>query len=108
MRRPLRGNPAGLKQAPRADAVDQPRLFGDRNELGRRDGAQFGIVKADQRFKADEFTRLEAIDWLEIETEGVLCQRVSHRALDGDPAAGVLSDGPIEEAVARRTLFLGL
>jgi hypothetical protein len=47
----------GLAQHPFADIVDQAGFLGQRNEAGRADRAQFGMVPAQQRFGLAQASR---------------------------------------------------
>ena len=51
---PGRGLRAGRGQHPFAELIDQAGVFRDRNELGGRDHAAFGVAPAQQRFAAGD------------------------------------------------------
>ena len=54
-------------QHPGADGANQPGLFGDMDELGRRHQAQRGVCPAQQRLHADQLAVLRPHPWLVVQ-----------------------------------------
>ena len=86
--RPAVGAPAGglghhVLQQPGGDFVDEPGLFGERDESRRRHQALGGVPPAQQRFDGGHFTPCQVVLGLEEGNEFVACQRVAHFANQG-------------------------
>ena len=77
MGRPGRGGGAGLAEQGIEQFADHAHLFGDGNELVRRDQAAGGVIPARQRFEADQVLRREPDDRLEIRLEFPACDAES-------------------------------
>jgi hypothetical protein len=90
-----------VPQHPFADPAEHSGFLGDRDELGRGDVAELGIVPAQQRLEALDLERLGIDDRLVVEGELAAFDRRQWRA-QLDPAA-LLGAGV--EAPARRSLM---
>src|SRR5476649_3029838 len=66
---PLPGLLHGLFEHPVSDRNDEPRVFGQWNEIQRADRAAFGVQPADQRFGFVDFPSREVNDGLVIDLE---------------------------------------
>ena len=80
---------AGRAQHPFADRADQAGLLGDRDELGRRDQAELGMVPAQQGLEAGDLAGFAGDQRLVVELELARVERLAQVELDlrGAPAA---------------------
>ncbi len=62
---------AALRSKRIRERIDEAALLGERNEDGRRDETEIGIVPAGQRFEADDMIVGERYDRLEMDVDGV-------------------------------------
>ncbi len=68
-----------LAQHPFADLQDLAALFGNRDEVGRRHHAEFGMLPAQQRFGADDAAILEADLGLVVQFQLIALERTAQR-----------------------------
>ena len=110
-----------LEQCPRTDRHDGAGVFGDGDELGRRDDGAVALLPAHERLEADDIAGLEIEDRLVEQAQLAAIERAVERGLDreavGDPlvhrlvvdgqavAAGVL--GPVHGRVGVAQQVLG-
>src|SRR6185312_17318036 len=80
---PFRDLPAHFGNDPLADGDDQTGRFGDMDELGGLDLAQFGMIEADERLDTGQFPGGGELRLIE-EPEPALLQRIAEILLDAD------------------------
>ena len=74
---PRRGLGAGRRQHPLADLIDQAGVFGDWDELSRRDHAAFGMPPAQQGFAAGDRVVANAEAGLIVDLQTAVCDRLA-------------------------------
>ena len=79
---PARRLLAGGAQYPGTDRADQPGLFGQRDELDRRDAAELRAVPAEQCLEAGELAGVRVDDGLVGEVHLALLERAAQRHLE--------------------------
>ena len=74
---PCRGFRAGRRQHPLAKLIDQAGVFRNRNELGGRDHAAFGVPPAQQRLAAGDLVILKTDAGLVVNLQRPVCNRLA-------------------------------
>ena len=93
----------GVLQHPVGQRVNERGLFGQRNELGRRDGAELGMLPAEQGLGALADPRLQVDARLEDKAE--LVWRRESGGQIGEDAEGATMSGVAAIVVERHSLF---
>ena len=74
-----------LFEDPVAELAHQAALLGHRQELGRRDRAELGVLHAGQGLEARETAALEIVLRLEVHREPVVAETFCYRLLKAQP-----------------------
>ena len=80
-----------------ADRQDQPGLFREADEPGRRDKTSLRMAPAYQRLEGDDAAGFHRYDGLVMDLEGAVRDRLAQIALETEPGARPLAHGRIED-----------
>ena len=98
--------PARFRQYPRTDLDDDPRAFGDRNELRRRNHPALRVRPTQQRLHRDDALSLQRHDRLIVQCKLAPLERAPELRLEGEPAHRHRVHGRVEDLEARPSLLL--
>ena len=107
MLRPVRRLGAGRMEHPVAELVDQAGLFGDRNELRRRNHAAVGMAPAQQRLAGGDLAILQVEHGLIVNFQSVIGDRLAQFEFEDSPRLGPGVHAGLEEPAGPPSVALG-